>query len=356
MDWKDDLHRTHREVDRRLAMTFRDAERKLGAVHASSRTFVRLAREFVLRGKSKRIRPYLVVLGYAATGKRPVAGLYDVGAAIECFHNALLVHDDIIDHGDTRRGGPTVHISGRVFANHASPALRDHIGVTVGILAGNLLNAIGSRLFINAGFTPGSLRKALDMYQDVLETTNAGELLDVLVTVAEKPKRADVAIVNAMKTARYSFEGPLVAGGMLGGASETQLALFRKIALPLGVAFQLTDDHLGVFGSSSRIGKSVLSDIREGKVTLLMLETVRRATTSQRKTLRCIVGNSRATMTDLRVVRSIMRACGAVDVVDRERNVAIDSVDRILARSRVIDPAVSNVIQSLGHHVISRSH
>lgn len=256
-------------------------------------------RNLTLRG-GKRIRAALLIHGAALfdSAAENRTAVIDSAAALELMHTYFLIHDDIMDHDEIRRGGPAVHFAlGRRFDN-------PDLGVGLGILAGDLASAL-------AGFLMGALeletteyrrlaRYWATMHLDVIH----GQTLDVL-------GNADACEVARHKTASYTTVGPLVAGSILGGATNRESEHIAAIAVPLGVAFQLRDDMIGVFGNSRTTGKPVGSDLKRGKKTLLIEEARRRANPSEAKAIERVFNNDRATDEEIANAHSALETCGA---------------------------------------------
>ncbi len=205
----------------------------------------------------------------------PIVG---VAAALEMFHAAALVHDDLLDQSDTRRGQPAIHK--RFEALHkdnrySGSAAR--FGVAGSVLTGDLLLAWSSELFGSAltDVNPQNEANCRRQFSQMRFEVMAGQYLDVLEENAaptRNPAEA-VAIANRVmlyKTAKYSLEAPLLIGAALSGVSEETLSALSQFGIPLGLAFQLRDDVLGVFGDPSVTGKPAGDDLREGKRTVLV--------------------------------------------------------------------------------------
>lgn len=220
----------------------------------------------------KRLRPAIFHSVYLALGGEQSAVAAEVAGAIELLHTALVIHDDVID-GDTVRRG-SLNVSG-TFADRArerghGAARAVHYGDTAAILAGDLALTGAVRTLALCGAAPATVAHMLDLLDHALHLTAVGELIDVRLSMDGD---ADVTAAIAMehqKTAVYSFELPLRLAAVLAGADsqyEPALATFARL---LGVAYQLRDDLEGMFGDEERIGKSALSDLREGKCTPLI--------------------------------------------------------------------------------------
>ncbi|SDY74250.1 geranylgeranyl diphosphate synthase, type II [Herbiconiux ginsengi] len=227
----------------------------------------------------KRVRPRMVMAAYEALGGTDFDAAAHVGAAFELLHTALIVHDDVIDRDFVRRGG--VNVSGRYrdIATTAGIPLPDaeHRGMSVAIIAGDLALFNAYRLIDRSG-VDGILRTRLhDLLDEAMFVSAAGELYDVDFALrsgpaggADLPTVDDILEMERLKTAVYSFETPLQAGAALAGASAAAIAALGAFGRNIGIAYQIVDDLLGVFGDERDTGKTTLGDLREGKRTVLL--------------------------------------------------------------------------------------
>jgi geranylgeranyl diphosphate synthase type II len=221
----------------------------------------------------KRFRPALVTAAHEALGGTCFAAAVEVGAAVELLHTALVIHDDVIDGDDVRRG--RLNVSG-TFCSYASAAgataqAAADLGRTAGILAGDLALAAAVRAVATCGASPDVTHRLLDLFDAALHTTAAGELADVRLSLDLEPASLPASLaMEAQKTSAYSFALPLQAGAVLAGADDTTVARLGEVGRLLGIAFQLVDDLLGVFGDPARTGKSATSDLRARKQTPLL--------------------------------------------------------------------------------------
>jgi geranylgeranyl diphosphate synthase type I len=281
-----------------------------------------------LRAGGKRLRPVVCVAGWHAAGGRGVPlPVLRTAAALEMFHAFCLIHDDIMDRSITRRGRPTLHcaLAGAHAAGRTTEAA-DHLGVSAAILIGDLALAWSDELVHTAGLTAGQLAAALPiidamrtevMYGQYLDVTTAGRLSDDL-------DRA-LAIIRH-KTAAYTVERPLHIGAALAEVCPARHAAVHaaltRYALPIGEAFQLRDDLLGVYGDPETTGKPRLDDLREGKHTALVALALRNATPAQRATLQALIGNPDLDHGGYQTILRIFEATGSREAVEnmiRER-------------------------------------
>jgi len=220
----------------------------------------------------KRVRPVLLTTVYEALGGNDDHVVAEVAAALELLHTAFVVHDDVIDADTVRRGRPNV--SG-TFAGQArragQPAARSaRYGDAAGILAGDLALAGAIRTIALCGAAPATVRRLLDLLDRALHLSAAGELADVRLAVLGGRDIAETLVMEEHKTAVYSFELPLQLAAVLAAAADDCVEALGRFGCLLGVAYQLRDDLDGLFGDRARTGKSVESDLREGKFTPLM--------------------------------------------------------------------------------------
>ncbi|TSI13635.1 polyprenyl synthetase family protein [Brevibacterium aurantiacum] len=233
----------------------------------------------------KMIRPVLLWWGYQlAAGDDPsrdrmTGGVAEAAGSLELLHAAALIHDDVIDHSDTRRGKPALH---RQFeSHHAERSYQggaEPFGIAAAIVVGDICLALSEELFERSQTVLGITPLARDLRATLRRDVMVGQYLDVLAEVVplEDERIGERAWeVLSYKSAKYSVEQPLLLGAALGGADEEQLAEISKFGFPLGQAFQLRDDVLGIFGDPAATGKPAGDDIREGKRTVLIAESMK---------------------------------------------------------------------------------
>ncbi len=279
------------------------------------------AAELSLRG-GKRLRPYLMELAYAGLGGSEPGRLLRAACSIELMQTFLLIHDDVMDRADTRRGKPTVH----VLLADGDP----HRGEALAILAGDAAAAWGALAIREAGFGVADTARAGAIYQQIVADECYGQALDVDLETRADFGEAELLAVLHYKTTRYTVEGPLHLGAVLAGADDAILSRLSAVARPLGAAFQLRDDVLGLFGDESQTGKSVGGDVTEGKRTLLVHDTYALASAAEAAEVRAALGDPGA---DVARVQAIVRGCGALERANarmatwlEEARVALDEV------------------------------
>lgn len=319
----------------------------------------------VLAAGGKKLRPMLAWLGWRAAGGLDEAEAPEyLGAALELFQAAALVHDDVIDRSATRRGQPSTHR--RFEALHAQRGFTGdtaHFGVTGAILAGDLALSWASDAFDLADEAvaqprPAARRRFRQMHTQVI----AGQYLDVHAEVAPAPSEESAALRSARsvltyKSAKYSTEHPIALGGALAGADEDLLEALAAAALPVGVAFQLRDDLLGVFGDPELTGKPVGDDLREGKRTELIAYGLFRSDPAASSRLAGMLGQPELDETDVSVAREILHDSGAVAAVEADIEVLVGqskAAEERLAR-RGVASAVLTDFAAVRRQLVART-
>ncbi len=263
----------------------------------------------------KRFRPALVLAAHDALGGRCPEAAVETGAAVELLHTAFVIHDDVIDGDDVRRGRPNVSGTFRAHAltHGAAPDEADSLGRTAGILAGDLALTAAVRAVATCGAPSRVTHRLLDLFDAALHTTAAGELADVRLSLGLGDAALPECLAMAeQKTSAYSFALPLQAGVVLAGADEATVERLGEAGRMLGVAFQLVDDLLGVFGDPTQTGKSATSDLRSSKQTPLLAHA---RSTAEWERIRLYVGRD-LTEDELNEVRGLLTSSGSCRFVE----------------------------------------
>jgi geranylgeranyl pyrophosphate synthase len=264
----------------------------------------------------KRLRPAFVLTSFRTLGGRDDQAAVEVATAFELLHTAFLLHDDVIDGDLVRRGAPNLaaefRASAATLGERASRA--ELWGQTAAILAGDLLIHFAQGMIARLRTDASTRVELLDLLDASIFVTAAGELADVALSMGIGDSGLpDVLAMTEHKTAAYSCEGPLVAGATLAGASARVKEVLGEYGRVLGVAFQLGDDLLGVFGAEELTGKSALNDLREGKETLLIAYA---RTTSAWPHFEGRFGQRSLDETEAARLRLLLDECGARSFVE----------------------------------------
>ncbi|MFI7433440.1 polyprenyl synthetase family protein [Micromonospora haikouensis] len=277
-------------VDETLAGFLAAEVSTLAEIDSAMGEFAATARDCVLAG-GKRVRPTFAYWGWrgVAGGDEPLPAVLPALAALELLHTFALVHDDVMDASDTRRGRPTAHRSAaarHVAAGHTGDP--DRFGEAVAVLVGDLCMVWADRLLGRVTVPPARLLDVRRCYDQMRVETVAGQYLDVLGENDAANWSLDRALrVARYKTASYTVQRPLLFGATLAGADADGplTAAYTRYGLAVGEAFQLRDDLLGVYGDPATTGKPAGDDLRTGKPTALLMLARQLATASQRRAL-----------------------------------------------------------------------
>jgi len=276
-------------------------------------------KDFTLR-EGKRLRPLLLILSYKGycKGKSKLSPAYfNAAICIELLHNFMLIHDDIIDRSDLRRGKPTLH---KLLQKTIKTNDPEKLGYDLSIIAGDIVYAMAIDAFLSIKENPARKEKALKYFVQTAAFTAMGEFIDIIngSEKIQKITEKDVLLNYSLKTARYTFECPLVIGAILAGADKNDIKKLSQIGLMIGQAFQMQDDILGIFGSQKNIGKSILSDLAEDKKTILVNHAYRTLPLKTKKKFMHYFTKPNKTYSDLVAVRKIFLEAGSLEYSFKE--------------------------------------
>jgi geranylgeranyl diphosphate synthase type I len=304
-------------------------------------------RDLILAG-GKRLRPAFCHWAFVGAGGDPDdAAVVDAGAALELLHTFALVHDDIMDGSATRRGTDTIHV--QFEASHAMAGWRGEprrFGEGVGVLVGDLAFVYADELLA------GAPRAALDVFTELRIEVNVGQYLDLVGTARGRVAEETARRISRFKSGKYTVERPLHLGAALAGRLDELAAPLSGYGLPLGEAFQLRDDLLGVFGDADVTGKPVGEDLREGKPTLLYAMAADRADAADAAVL-ARYGAPDLDDDDVAALQDVLLATGAVEAlegaIDDLVTEAVEAVD-----AAPLSPAGRRALVDLAHYVAGR--
>lgn len=310
----------------------------------------------MMRG-GKHLRGALVVLGWRISGQPAEDRIAMASGALELLHNAFLVHDDVVDKSEMRRNSPTIHKIYKDIAidRGAKPKKAGEVGFGMALNLGDVGQAFAQDLLITAGFPVERALQAISLFNAYVKNTVLGQVLDLEDIPLRDLKEDYVVTIHEYKTSYYTIVFPLVLGLTLGGGANGPLkdALVRY-GVSVGIAFQLQDDLLGLFGDEGTVGKPVDSDLKEGKKTLLFVKAYELADTPSKNRLEAAHGNPNATPEDLHFVRQLVRECGALDYSNQLSRKLVDDAKQAVADAGV-EGEVKFLLDSVAEFVISRS-
>ena len=275
----------------------------------------------LLRG-GKRLRPSFCYWGYRGAGGPDGDGIVDVGAALELFQAAALIHDDLMDGSDTRRGLPAAHR--RFAALHAEAGWAggaERFGLAGAVLTGDLCLGWSDELYSAARLPADAVARGRTVFTVMRTQLMGGQYLDMLEQASAASADPAGAVERArrvvrFKSAKYSVEHPLLLGGRLAGAPALLLGSYSRLGLALGEAFQLRDDVLGTFGDPEVTGKPAGDDLREGKRTVLVALALQEASPAQAAVVERLLGDPDLDGDGVAALRQVLVDTGAAAAVE----------------------------------------
>ncbi len=290
------------------------------------------SREYILR-PTKRLRASFVHYGYKLSGKEPDGRVWRAAVGVELVHAGILMHDDFMDQDEFRRGGPTTH---KYFEEKFG---RDeHYGEAMAVNVGDALMFLGCELIDDR-----------HIFRAIANTAY-GQAYDVSLEKFGKWTEDDVLTVHKAKTAIYTYENPLFIGAHLAGLSKKTFEILHDYAMDGGVAFQLRDDVLGVFGDPKETGKSADSDLRQGKCTLLVLKAL------DRPEVRKVWGDKRASEKDIEAAKQAIKESGSLEYSLNLMRKLAGKAAKTAAKLRELksNPEAINYLQGIAEYVVER--
>lgn len=318
---------------------------------------------FVLSG-GKRIRPTFAWWGWRAAGgpaEGPAAqAMLRAASALELLQACALVHDDLIDESDTRRGNPTVHRKfEQIHRESGFSGDATQFGLAAAVLLGDLALSWADDMLHSAGIAPEALARALRPWRAMRTEVLAGQYLDVLGQFRGDETPQAALQICQLKAASYTVQRPLELGAEAAGADPDALQALRRFGSDIGVAFQLRDDLLGVFGDPEVTGKPAGDDLREGKRTVLIAEAVAAAREQADQPaldlLRDVLGDPELDADRVERARQVLTRLGAVAAVEKRISDLTGSAMLALHAAGLAEPAASRLAE-LAIAVTDRSH
>jgi geranylgeranyl diphosphate synthase type I len=324
---------------------------RLVSVGSEVGELVLAARE--LLGGGKRLRPAFGYWGWRGVGLPDDDRMVTAAAALELFQACAIVHDDVMDRSDTRRGLPAAHRRFEWLHRSAGWQGDDEMfGTGAAILLGDLCLAWTDEMFFGSGLEADRLLRARPVFDEMRTELMGGQYLDLLEQALGGGSVPRARRVIEYKSARYSVLRPLQLGAALAGADRALVAAYEAYGLLLGEAFQLRDDVLGVFGDPAETGKPAGDDLREGKRTVLVALAEQRGTTAHRRVLG-LLGDPALKPAGVQSLREVIVATGALAEVEQ---MITDCTDQALAAldASAVDPHAGVVLRELATAATAR--
>lgn len=304
------------EIDTRLADYFASAENFDVPLSDHGRQAFELLAEFSQR-PGKRLRGALAMLSYHMFGGTNRQVALDLALAVELIQAYLLIVDDIMDRSLSRRGRPTVH---RLYLDllpktGGTQQDHEHLSNMLALNVGLIAQHAASRILADVPEEASRVVKAHSLFHANIAVTGFGQIDDLFNDMTSQASEEAIRHTYQLKSSYYTFINPLQTGAALAGASDADQAACHAFGLHAGLAFQLQDDIIGMFGDEKATGKSPLDDLREGKLTLLMEYALKHAQEDEVRQLRDALGNTTLSVEQHQAVQAIVRDTGSLQYV-----------------------------------------
>ncbi len=352
---KSELQEIRDAVDIELATFLTNQVHYLDSISSDLRPVSQALSSFVL-DSGKRLRPLFAYSGFISAGADVSAQVISAIASLELLQACALIHDDLMDGSDTRRGKPSIH---RHFESiHVQEELEGFApayGLAAAVLLGDLALVWSNQMLNSSGITQSQLGDVLPIHDEMRVELMAGQFLDIHEQTQKNTDLQRSMKIARYKSGKYTIERPLHIGAALSQKNSPSLMeTLSAYGLPLGEAFQYRDDLLGVFGEPDLTGKPVGDDLREGKRTVLIALADARSTPEMRATSRQYFGDPQLSDAGVRILQEIILTSGAKDSLEvMIENLADESLSNL--DSQDISQQGKDILTELAHIAIKRS-
>jgi geranylgeranyl diphosphate synthase type I len=344
------------EVDQAILATLAESAASLVPIGAAGQDLTQAIARATEGGK--RVRSTILIASHHAHSGAHHRVAVTLAAAVELFHAAALLHDDVLDDSDTRRGRPSAHrVLRALHRERGWIGDPDAYGRAGAILAGDLALMASTRALLAAAdrLPAESRERVLRLFMEMSDLVTAGQYLDM--RTAAQPlddlpnQEVDIRATMRAKTASYTCEMPLALGAAVAGAADAEIDAVREVGVPLGVAFQLRDDVLGLVGTAAT-GKPSGDDVREGKRTLVLYLAWMQATAPQRTAIRRALGIRTASASDVTGAIKAITATGVIEAVELEiattaarARAALAELGLVPPFARILDDVAADAVE-----------
>ena len=323
-----------RRVDELMSAFMDRAASELAELDPSAAELCTPIRSLIDAG-GKRLRPCLVSCGYASAGghadEADQHDLAHIGAAVEMLHTFALLHDDVLDRSPMRRGQPTAHVRlSQLHTRTRADGDADWFGLSAALIAGDLAFVWADQLLDQLRCDGDREAEIRSLYGRLRNEVILGQYLDLRLAGPHATDR-EAQMVALLKSGRYTVTRPLELGAVLAGASDEMRSSLRAFGDAAGIAFQLRDDIMGVFGDASVTGKGNSEDIRSGKASLLLVRALELASPAHRTVLVAGLGDADLDDDGVEACREAIRSSGAVASIERLIDAKIEEAHAAVA-------------------------
>jgi len=348
-----DLSQLRAEIDKTLSSFTVARSAALVDIGPDLEPVAKAMSDFITQG-GKRFRPIFAYLGYLGSGAEAREEILRACTSLELVHVCALIHDDVMDGSDTRRNKPAIHKAFQQYHQNSSyKGSSERFGSSSAILMGDLALVWADRLLVESGISGDEFLQVQSVFADMRDELMAGQYLDVLEGALATTSIDRSLKVARYKSGKYSIERPLHFGAALAGKKELMSA-YSSFGLPLGEAFQLRDDLLGVFGDPEVTGKPAGDDLREGKRTVLIALTMQAVGKQERELLTSSLGDEGLDKTQIIKLQEIISSSGAVAQVEK---LITELRDRAISalRDSQVETSILSVLEEMATIATQRS-
>ena len=343
MATKDIIKIYQNKIDRELNKYFVSFRKKY--CHLDYATMIIKSMEDFSKRGGKRLRPILMIQGYNLF-KPENQEIIKTSISIEMIHNFLLVHDDVMDRDILRRGGLTINkLYSNYFKSSFNARLTNHLGNATAITIGNIFFSLGNAIISNSSFPEKNKCRMLNTISEMITNVGIGQYYDIMYSSRNDLTEEEILVMYNLKTGVYSFTCPLILGATLAGANNSSIEKIESFAKPLGLAFQIKDDLLDLYSTESKLGKTVGSDFREAKRTLLLTVMLKRSNTKETQIILNSLGNKKLNKRDIERLKRIGVKTGAFDYCNKLSDRSVKKAKEILKKSSYHKKGVETILK-----------
>lgn len=344
MEAKKYLKNYTQKADAVLDEFFAEKKKQAQAISPVAAEMIDRYRKFMIGGK--KLRGAEIKLGYELCDQRSGKEIIKASTCIEIVHSFILIHDDIMDQDALRRGKPTIH---KQYEIGHTP----HFGLSMAVDTGDLGMFLAYEALMNTRFPLKNKTNAWKILNKTIIEVAYGQALDMTYESFKKVTKDDVLRVHTHKTATYTVTAPLQIGAVLGGTSKQKLLAIEKFSLPIGIAFQLRDDELGMFSDEKTLGKPADSDLKEGKNTLLFVKALELGNEEQKKFIKYAHGNPNLKLKEVEKVRRIIVDTGALAYSQSLSRRLVEEGKKFIPQVTK-DPKLQDTLYNMANFMIER--
>lgn len=351
---KQNLKRVAKLVDAEIEKVFDEEYAQSANISTIIKDFL-LNQRIMTAGGGKRLRAAFMYYSYILFGGKNTSEILKVSTSIEFIHAFLLIHDDIMDNANLRRGYHTIHSLYKKIYRKAQEDNRGgkHFGNSIAINAGDSLSYLGQKVLLESSFPANKKIKALEKVSRNIMDVVYGQVLDVYGDILDVDEKY-VLTVHEYKTGYYTYETPLHVGAILAGASDDELKILTEYAIPGGTAFQIVDDIIDLFGTFRQTGKLPGTDIKEGKNTLLTIKAFENVDKKDERFMKKHLGNRSIKDKEIKRFRDIIVSSGSLDYSKNMAKRLLNRSTKSLLKLNDINEEGTNFLRGINEYMFIR--